>query len=189
MTTSVIAQRVLPDNKVILGALVVVFAGLTALAAQWVIPLPFTPVPITGQTFAVLMSGAVLGSRAGAASQVLYLAVGAAGLPVFAEQSGGREVLIGPTGGYIVGFVFAAALVGLLAESRHDRQFSTMLTAFLAGSAVIYFFGVIGLMQSMEFGVNEAIAKGVVPFVFGDLIKATAAGLLVPGAWRMLGER
>ena len=189
MTTAVISGRVLPQTRIVSVLLVASAAALTALAAQWVIYLPFTPVPITGQTFAVLLTGAALGWKLGAAGQGLYLAVGALGAPVFSDSSGGVEIITGATGGYLVGFVFAAALVGWMAEHRHDRSFSGMFTAFLVGSAVIYAFGVVGLMASTGWPLAEAIEKGVVPFLLGDLIKAAAAGLVLPAAWRLLGER
>jgi biotin transport system substrate-specific component len=189
MTTSaVITQRALPRTRTVAILLVIAAAALTALAAQWRIVLPFTPVPITGSTFAVLLTGAALGMRLGAAGQVLYIGLGIAGVPVFTDSSSGIEVIQGPTGGYIIGFVFAAGLIGWMAERRQDRTFPTMFTAFILGSAVIYLFGVIGLMTSTGMGLSEAIAAGVVPFVFGDIIKATAAGILLPGAWKLLGE-
>jgi biotin transport system substrate-specific component len=169
--------------------LVVAAAALTALAAQWRIQLPFTPVPITGQTFAVLLTGAALGWKLGAAGQLLYLAVGVLGAPVFTEASGGVEVLQGATGGYLIGFVFAAGLVGWMAEHRQDRTFATMFTAFIVGSMAIYVFGVVGLIMATGWSVTEAVERGVVPFLLGDLIKAAAAGLLLPGAWRLLGDR
>jgi biotin transport system substrate-specific component len=98
------------------------------------------------------------------------------------------EVIRGATGGYLIGFIFAAGLVGWLAEQRQDRAFATMFTAFILGSAVIYAFGVVGLMIATDWDFATAFANGVVPFLFGDLIKATAAGLLLPGAWKLLGE-
>ncbi len=189
MTTAVISQRVLPSSKVMSVVLVISAAALTALAAQWRIQLSFTPIPITGQTFAVLLTGAALGWKLGAAGQLLYLAIGAAGAPVFSDATGGMEVIRGASGGYLIGFVFAAALVGWMAERRQDRTFATMFTAFLVGSAVIYVFGLIGLMAATGWPLAEAVEKGLVPFLLGDLIKASAAGLLLPGAWRLLGDR
>jgi biotin transport system substrate-specific component len=189
MTSAVITQRALPRSGVVSVLLVVGAAALTALAAQWRIYLPFTPVPITGQTFAVLLTGAALGWKLGAAGQILYLAVGAAGAPVFSDASGGVEVITGATGGYLIGFVFAAGLVGWMAEHRQDRSFATMFTAFILGSLVIYTFGVLGLMISADMSLTAAVEAGVVPFLLGDLIKAAAAGILLPGAWRLLGER
>lgn len=183
----VIATRVGVRSRVATAALLVGVAALTALAAQWYIPL--WPVPVTGQTLAVLLGGAVLGWRAGAAAQLLYLAVGAAGMPVFTEASGGWDVLFGPaatTAGYLLAFPVAAALVGRLAQARHDRRFWPMARAFLAGSAIIYVGGVLGLMAVLELGVVEAVEIGVLPFLVGDALKAAMAGLALPGAWKLL---
>lgn len=188
MTSAVITQRAFPRSATISVLLVVAAAALTALAAQWRIQLPFTPVPITGQTFAVLLTGAALGWKLGAAGQMLYVAVGALGAPVFSEASGGVEVIRGATGGYLIGFVFAAGLIGRMAENRQDRTFATMFTAFIAGSAVIYGFGVVGLIMATGWPLAEAVEKGVVPFLLGDIVKAGAAGLLLPGAWKLLGD-
>ena len=160
------------------------FALLTALFAQFTIPLPFTPVPITGQTFAVLLSGATLGMTAGGASQVLYLLLGIF-FPFYANGASGTEVLFGTSGGYLFGFVVAAVLVGKLAERRHDRRVPSAVTAFLTGSLVIYLFGVIGLMAKADMDLLTAVELGVVPFLLGDTIKAYAAGLLLPAAWRL----
>ena len=189
MTSTVIAQRVLPRSTVVSILLVVSAAAITALAAQVRIPLPFTPVPITGQTFAVLLTGAALGWRLGSAGQLLYVAVGALGAPVFTDNSGGIEVLTGATGGYLIGFIVAAGLVGRLAERRQDRTFATMFTAFIVGSVVIYAIGVVGLISSTGWPLVEAVEKGVVPFLLGDMVKAAVAGLLLPGAWKLLGDR
>jgi biotin transport system substrate-specific component len=189
MTSAVITQRVLPRTRATSVLLVVGAAGLTALAAQWEIHLPFTPVPITGQTFAVLLTGAALGMTLGAAGQFLYVAAGAAGLPIYSGGAAGWEEAraVGTTG-YLIGFIAAAALVGYLAERRQDRTFPTMFTAFLLGSFVIYGFGVVGLMFIFGMSFSEAIVAGVIPFLLGDLIKAAAAGLLLPGAWKLVGE-
>ncbi len=184
--SEVLAARVLPKSKVAAVVAVVGFAALTALAAQWRIPLPFTPVPITGQTFAVLLAGATLGARLGAASQTLYVLVGLVGFPVYAGGSGGWETFTGSTGGYLVGFVVAATVVGALAERRQDRTFATAVPAFLTGTVVIYVLGVSWLMHVTGWGLAEGLAKGVAPFVGGDLIKAGAAGVLLPVAWRMV---
>jgi biotin transport system substrate-specific component len=189
MTSAVISQRVLPSSKVTSVLLVVGAAALTTLAAQWEIHLPFTPVPITGQTFAVLLTGAALGMRLGASGQALYVGAGALGLPVYAGGAGGWDTAqAGGTSGYLVGFIVAAAVVGYLAERRQDRTFPTMFTAFIAGSFIIYLFGVIGLMLIFDMSVTEAIVAGVVPFVLGDIIKAAAAGLLLPATWKLVGE-
>lgn len=184
---AVIASPVIARSRALTAALVVTVAALTAVAAQWYIPL--WPVPVTGQTLVILLGGAALGWRAGAAAQVLYLVVGALGLPVFTEASSGVAVLWGPTAttaGYLFAFPVAAALVGWLAERRHDRKFWTMVAAFVAGSAVIYIGGMMGLMAVLGIGVTEAFSIGVWPFLVGDAIKAAAAGVLLPGAWKLL---
>jgi biotin transport system substrate-specific component len=189
MTSAAIARRVLPRSRVNSVLLVIGAAALTALAAQWEIHLPFTPVPVTGQTFAVLLTGAALGMRLGAAGQGLYVVAGALGLPVYSGGAAGWDAArTAGTTGYLIGFIVAAAVVGFMAERRQDRTFPTMFTAFIVGSFIIYGFGVIGLMIIFDMSINEAIVAGVVPFVFGDLIKAAAAGLLLPGSWKVIGE-
>jgi biotin transport system substrate-specific component len=157
---------------------------LVAGMAQVRIPLPFTPVPITGQTFAVLLVGAALGTTRGVASLVLYLGMGLAGLPVFAGSASGLATLIGPTGGYLVGFVLAGALVGALAAKGLDRRIPGALLAFFAGEAVIYLFGVAWL--SLFLGFQQAILAGLVPFLLGDAVKLAAAGLVLPTAWKLV---
>ena len=192
MTTAVpavLATRVLPRTRAVTAALVVGFALFTALMAQIAIPLWFTPVPITGQTFAVLLAGAALGWRAGAASMSLYLLMGAVGLPFYAEGRGGWEVVSGVTGGYLVGFIVAAAVVGALAERRQDRSVATALPAFLAGTVIIYLFGVTWLAIRLDVGATTAMELGLAPFVIGDLIKVAPAGVALPTAWRLVEKR
>lgn len=192
MTTTyapVLATRVLPKSWVATFSAVVGFAALTALAAQVSFRVPPIEVPFTLQTAAVLLAGGALGSKAGAASQVVYVLAGAIGMPVYAEQSSGLRVLNGPTGGYLIGFVIASYLIGMLAERRHDRYFLSGFAAFLVGSLVIYTFGVIGLMVNADLDLLAAIAGGVVPFVFWDILKALGAGLLMPAAWKLVGEQ
>lgn len=164
------------------------FALLTGLLAQFEIVLPFTPVPITGQTLGVLLAGAALGSKAGFASMALYNVIGIAGLPVFAGGVGGLETALGATSGYLLGFMVAAYIVGRLAEGRADRRASTAVPAFIAGSLVIYLFGLIGLMLTVNMTLPAAFAAGVVPFLIGDAIKAFFAGVLTPVAWKLRGE-
>ncbi len=162
-------------------ALVLAASAFIALMAHVRLPLPFTPVPITGQTFAVLLVGAALGSRRGAAAVLAYLAEGALGLPVFAG-GGGLAYLLGPTGGYLFGFVAAAWVVGKLAEHGHDRRFITAWAGFLLGEIVLYAFGLAWLSRFV--GMRQAIALGLTPFLLGDALKALAAGLLLPTVWQ-----
>jgi biotin transport system substrate-specific component len=177
--------RYLPrlDRRVRDLLLVVTGSLFVTAMAQVRIPLPFTPVPLTGQTFAVLLVGAVLGSRRGAASLLLYLAQGAIGLPVFAGGASGLLYMSGPTGGYLVGFVGAVYLVGLLAARGLDRRIPSALLAFLAGEMVIYLFGVAWL--SVYLGFQRAIVAGLLPFLIGDAIKLAAAALTLPAAWKL----
>ncbi|MGF1668477.1 MAG: biotin transporter BioY [Acidimicrobiia bacterium] len=172
-------------SRLMTATLVVGFALLTGFAALWEIPLGFTPVPITGQTFAVLLAGATLGLRAGAASQMLYLAMGAVGLPFYSGGSSGWEVLSGPTVGYLIGFVVAAAVVGRLAQAKADRKVLTAVPAFALGTVVIYACGMVGLVMVTGMSVGGAFAAGVAPFLIGDALKAAAAGILLPAAWKL----
>ncbi len=183
-----IASVVIPRSTVSTIALMVGFALFTALAAQIRIAVPGTPVPITGQTFAVLLSGAALGSRMGAGSQAIYWILGAIGLPFYTEASGGWSAATGATGGYLVGFIVAAWVVGLLAERGQDRTVASAIPAFLAGNAVIYIFGVSWLYLSVDAidSMTAALAAGFTPFVIGDLIKVVLAGLLLPLAWKIV---
>ena len=165
-------------------ALVAGASLLTALAAQVAVPLPGSPVPLTGQTFAVLLTGAALGARRAFLAQTLYLAEGAAGLPVFAGGLGGAWLLAGPTAGFLAAFPLAAALVGALAERGWDRRFVTTLAAMLLGNAVILLSGLAVLACFLPAGMVPG--AGLWPFLPGDLLKAVAAALVLPAAWRAL---
>ena len=187
----VITGKVLPRTMGWTIALTVGFALLTAAAAQVRILLPFTPVPITGQTFAVLLSGAALGATWGGASQLLYVLLGAVGLPFYAGGSGGWEVATGATGGYLIGFILAAYAVGFMAERRQDRSFISAIPAFLTGNAIVYAVGVPWLYyfaESITTG-EQALTAGFTPFIAGDLLKVALAGLLLPVAWRLVDRR
>jgi biotin transport system substrate-specific component len=164
-------------------ALVAGGAGLTGLAAQLAVHVPGTPVPMTGQTFAALLVGAALGSRRGAASMLLYLLVGAVGVPWF---TGGTSGLSGASAGYIVGFVLAGALVGALAGRGGDRTPLRTAGTMVLGNLVIYAAGVPWLMASVSMNLSTALAKGVVPFLLGDAIKIVVAAGLLPGAWALV---
>jgi biotin transport system substrate-specific component len=168
--------------------LVLAGTGFVALAAQVKINLSFTPVPITGQTFAVVLVGASLGALLGLASLGLYLFVGALGAPIYAEGQGGWDILTGPTGGYIVGFVCAAALTGWLAQRRWDRHFNSAVAAMLTGNVVIYLFGLPWLAREIGTGLEGTLEAGLYPFVVGDLLKLYLAGMLLPGAWKLVGR-
>jgi biotin transport system substrate-specific component len=165
------------------AALIVGASLLVALMAQVSVPLPFSPVPITGQTFAVLLVGAALGARRGSASLLLYLLEGAVGLPVFAGGAGGPAVLLGPTGGYLIGFAAAAWLIGALAGRGLDRRLPGSLLAFLAGEIVIFLCG--AAVLALHVGSPNVLPLGVIPFIPGELIKIALAAAALPGAWKL----
>jgi biotin transport system substrate-specific component len=169
--------------------LLLVLAGALLLAAlaQVEIVLPFTPVPITGQTFGVLLIGAALGSKRAAACMLAYIAAGASGLPFFAGGGSGLRILTGATAGYLAGFIIAAYVVGLLSERGLERSVRTSLIPFLAGTLIIYVCGVAWLSVLVG-GVEKAVQLGVLPFLPGDAIKLIAAALALPAAWRLVGS-
>lgn len=178
-----------PGERVRDAALVLAVVGLTALSAQVVIPLPFTPVPISGQTFAVLLGAAAVGPARGAVAQLLYLLLGAVGLPFYAEGASGLTALTGATGGYLAGFVVANLVVGLCARRGWDRSPLGVLGAFALGNLVIYILGVTWLSYVAELGPAAAIDAGLTPFLVGDVLKALAAAGLLPLAWRLTRHR
>ncbi|HZG51074.1 MAG TPA: biotin transporter BioY [Pyrinomonadaceae bacterium] len=168
--------------------LVVAFSLFIALSAQVVVPLPFTPVPITLQTFAVLLTGALLGSRLGAAALLLYLVEGASGLPFFRGGNGGALYLaFSPTAGYLLAYPAAAFVTGWLAERGWDRKFLTAAAAIGIGSIIILFGGWLGLLRFYAAG--QAFALGVAPFVVGDIVKIALAAAVLPSGWALLRKK
>lgn len=167
--------------------LIVLGSLLLAALAQIKVVLPFTPVPITGQTFGVLLIGAALGSKGGAATIILYLTEGAMGLPFFAGGGSGLSILSGATAGYLVGFVGAAYAIGLLAERGLERSVRTSVIPFLVGTVIIYGCGVTWL-SIMLGSFSKAVTFGIVPFLLGDAIKLIAASLTLPAAWKLAKE-
>jgi biotin transport system substrate-specific component len=170
----------LRDVLLVIGA-----AALTGVAAQISIALPFTPVPITLQTFAVLLSGAALGPWRGGAAMLLYLVAGAAGVPWFAEQGSGTGF---PSFGYIIGFAFAAPVVGALASRGADRTVSGTIAIMVLGNLIIYAFGVPWLMASLGVPLTVALEFGLWPFVVGDALKIALAAGVLPLTWRLVGR-
>jgi biotin transport system substrate-specific component len=172
---------------------VVFLAALTAAAAQVSIPLPFTPVPLTLQPVVVLIGGAVLGPRLGMSSQVLYLAAGALGLPVFAASTvlpQGAARLLGPTGGYLLSYPVAAFVTGWLASRGFDRRYFTSVLAMVAGLAIILATGVVWLMLFTPAAggrMSTALQLGLYPFVVADLAKVCVAAAILPALWRFTG--
>jgi biotin transport system substrate-specific component len=166
---------------------------LTAIAAQVSVPLPFTPVPFTFQPMVVLVGAAALGSRLGMASQVLYLALGIAGVPLFAASPilpQGAARLLGPTGGYLMSYPFAAFVAGWLAERGFDRRYLTALGAMICGLAVVFAGGLLWLtIASPARSFSAALAAGFFPFVVPDLLKLLVAASVMPGIWKITGTR
>ncbi|GAB2730062.1 biotin transporter BioY [Kitasatospora kifunensis] len=161
-------------------------AALTGLAAQLSLPVPGSPVPVTGQTFAALLVGTALGARRGAASLALYLLAGASGLPWFAEHSSGWAL---PTLGYVLGFVLAAALTGLLARRGGDRTPLRVAGVMVLGNLAIYAVGVPYLAASLHVSLAKAADLGLYPYLVGDGLKVLLAMGALPLGWKLLGER
>ncbi len=183
-----LVDTLLPRHRSLLldAVLVVVFSAFVALTAQ--VSLPLLPVPLTLQTLGVLFTGAVLGSKRGTLALLLYVAEGAIGLPVFAGGLSGIGVLIGPTGGYLVGFIVAAGVVGLLAERGWDRRLIGAALAMVVGNLVIYAFGVAWLTVVLG-DLRTALVQGMLIFIIGDLIKIVIAALALPGGWALAKRR
>ena len=164
--------------------LVIGFSLLTALSAQIVIPIG--PVPITGQTFAVLLTGALLGSRLGAITMIVYLLEGASGLPFFSGAHGGILHLMGPTGGYLVAFPAGAFITGAFAEHEWDRKFLTAVAAMAIGSIVIMLSGWLWFSLVMKTSPAITLFATVLKFIPGDLIKISLAAAVLPSGWKLL---
>lgn len=168
-------------------ALIIAFSLLTALSAQVVIPLPWTPVPITGQTFAVLLTGALLGSRPGALAMIAYLIEGASGLPFFRSGQGGLHYLLfSPTAGYLFAYPLAAYLVGWLAERGWDRKYLKAAAAMWLGSCVILLSGWSWLALFYAPTALDAWRAGVAPFLVGDVVKIALSAAVLPTGWAIL---
>ncbi|MFD3732506.1 biotin transporter BioY [Streptomyces sp. NPDC058632] len=175
-----------PASRVRDVALVVGGAALTGIAAQLAVPVPGSPVPVTGQTFAALLVGTTLGARRGLFALALYAMAGAAGVPWFAE---GRSGIGMPSFGYVLGMLLAAVVVGSLARRGADRSAWRMAGTMLLGSAVIYAVGVPYLALATGMSASAAVAAGLTPFLIGDALKAALAMGVLPTAWRFVNKR
>ena len=177
----------------LLAAAVLLVAAMTAVASQVTLQLPFTPVPLTLQPMVVLLGAAALGSRLGMASQAVYLAAGIAGLPVFAPSTvlpPGALRLLGPTGGYLMSYPFAAFVTGLLAERGFDRRYLTSVVAMATGLAVIFTFGVTWLAffaRPVAVGLDAALVAGFYAFLPIDVYKVLVAAAVLPAVWKLTG--
>lgn len=188
-TYSTLADRAVFGGSVALRNVTLAVAGSLALWLSAKLQVPFYPVPMTMQTFVVLMIGTAFGWRLGAATVALYLAQGAMGLPVFSgtpEKGIGLAYMVGPTGGYLLGYVAAAALCGFLASRGWDRRIGTTALSMLLGTIVIYAFGLAWLGTVVGWD-KPVLAWGLTPFLLGDLLKLALAAVLLPQAWKVLG--
>ncbi|MET0992424.1 MAG: biotin transporter BioY [Lacisediminihabitans sp.] len=176
-----LVDRLLRRSIVTDIAFIAAGAALTAVAAQLSVPL--WPVPITGQTLAVLIVGSSLGALRGALSMVLYLVLGVVGLPVFSDQSHGIGVVTGPTGGYIVGFILAAALTGWLAQRKWDHRILGAIASFSAGTLVTFAVGLPWLAAVLHLDLQQTLAAGLYPFLIGGVVKALLAAGFIRLAW------
>jgi biotin transport system substrate-specific component len=158
----------------------------TALLAQVAVPVPGSPVPITGQTLAVVLTAASLGPLRGTAVQVLYILTALVGLPFYSDASGGYEVVFGATGGYVIGFIPAAYLIGLAAKHGADRELWKSVPLFIAGQAVIFAVGVPWLAVSTGMTAGQALDAGFYPFILGGIVKAAIAAIVLGGAWQIV---
>ena len=179
------------DLSVAVRAAAVLFATVATIAAAQVsIPLPFTPVPFTLQPMVVLLAGAALGPRLGLTSQICYLALGLAGLPVFAASPvlpQGIARLLGPTGGYLMSYPLAAFVAGALAARGFDRRYLTSVLAMAAGLTIVFAFGIAWLAYGIpHVGLRAAIASGLVPFLPADIVKIFLAATILPAAWKFV---
>jgi biotin transport system substrate-specific component len=192
-----LADRIFSRSLVTDIILIAAGTALTSILAQ--IAIPLWPVPITGQTFSVLFVGALLGVTRAALSMVLYLVIGLLGLPVFAPQADGSHLtglaaLLGPTGGYLIGFILASAFVGWLAQREWDRKWLRTLLAFVGGTVLIYAVGLPWLYVALSNlhvanPLQATISGGLLPFLLGDSIKAILAAAILPLVWRAIGPK
>ncbi len=191
-----IADRVVPRaegrSSALVRDLILVLCGTGLVAGLAQVSIPWHPVPFTGQTLAVLLVGGLLGALRGTLALALYFVIGALGAPIFTDQSGGWDIITGATGGYIIGFILAAAVVGWLAERGADRRVVPMMGVLLLGNVLIYAIGVPWLARwqpagdGVAFGWSQAYEFGVQPFILGDLLKLAVAAALLPGGWALL---
>ncbi|MFM8366652.1 MAG: biotin transporter BioY [Candidatus Nanopelagicaceae bacterium] len=189
VTPSNLSATVLPRTSAISKGLLV-FGGALFLAAlaQVVIPVPGSPVPVTGQTLGVLLLATAYGANLGAATFALYLLIGLAGAPVFANQGHGIERLIGPTGGYLVGMLIASWVLGALAGRKWDQRFLSAITTMFIGNVIIFTFGLIWLHEYTGKDWAWTFSAGLTPFIFGEILKIVIAGTSLPALWKVVGR-
>ena len=188
VTPSNLSATVLPRTSAISKGLLI-FGGALFLAAlaQVAIPVPGSPVPVTGQTLGVLLLATAYGANLGASTFALYLLIGLAGAPVFANQGHGLERLIGPTGGYLVGMLIASWVLGALAGRKWDQRFLSAITTMFIGNIIIFTFGLIWLHEYTGKDWAWTFGAGLTPFIFGEILKIVIAGTSLPALWKVVG--
>ncbi|MGM0930444.1 MAG: biotin transporter BioY [Actinomycetota bacterium] len=182
----VFADVFISTNAAASTAAVVGGAALTAVMAQLAVPL--WPVPITGQTLAVLLVGSTLGPVRGMLSMALYWVAGVAGVPVFSDASSGLAAAVGPTGGYLLGFIAAAGLTGWLAKRNWDKKFLGATASFFAGTVITFVFGMAWLSISLGADLQQTLEWGLYPFIIGGIVKSLIAAAVMPAAWKLAGK-
>jgi biotin transporter BioY len=188
LANATIADLLRPTEKISAAiydiSLIICGSLLIALCARVKVLLPFSPIPVTAQTFAVLIIGALFGAKRGSFAALIYVIEGAIGLPIFA-LGGGFFELLGPTGGYLIGFIPAAYITGYLAQKGWDRRIGTTILAMVFGNIVIYSFGLVWMSYLM--GINKSIlSAGLYPFIASDLVKIILAAAVLPAGWKLL---
>jgi len=184
---------VFPRSTALTQALFIVGGvGFIALLAQIAIPVPGSPVPVTGQTLAVLLIGTTYGARLGVLTFATYLLAGVAGVPIFAPSgtsaNHGIDRLIGATGGYLVGMLVASLVLGYLADRKADQKFRTSFPALLLGDAIIFTFGLLWLQQTLNLSWSQTIAAGFTPFILGEALKIAITATSLPLVWRRISR-
>jgi len=189
VTPSNLSATVLPRTSASSKGLLI-FGGALFLAAlaQVAIPVPGSPVPVTGQTLGVLLLATAYGANLGASTFALYLLIGLAGAPVFANQGHGLERLIGPTGGYLVGMLIASWVLGALAGRKWDQRFLSAITTMFIGNIIIFTFGLIWLHEYTGKDWAWTFGAGLTPFIFGEILKIVIAGTSLPALWKVVGR-
>ena len=188
-SSNTLTNAVLPKSNLLTKLLLVTGGALfLALLAQIAIPVPGSPVPVTGQTLGVLLLATAYGANMGATTFALYLLIGIAGAPVFANRGFGIERLIGPTGGYLIGMFIASWVLGALAGRKWDQRLRTALVTMLIGSLIIFTFGLIWLQQYTGKDWAWTFSAGLTPFIFGEILKIAIAGIALPTVWKVVGR-
>ena len=190
LSATSLRTSLIPHSTVLSNAVLVV-SGVLGLAvlAQIAVPVPGSPVPVTGQTLGVLILGTTYGSTLGVTTFALYILAGIAGAPVFANSSHGLESIVGATGGYLIGMLVATFVLGQLARFRLDQKFLTALPSMLIGTVITFVFGLVWLHQYTGQSWSWTIAAGFTPFIIGETLKIAIAGTSLPAVWRVVNRK